>query len=159
MLFPYAYVEQLRENFRFEIASESNESFIWLKAAPVSESISQNFSSLEMIVNAKTFEIFALKAIDPVGNRETVYRFDDLKMDPEFQSETSPFQIDWDEYRVIDSWSAHSSIAEATSKDLKNGELSSDESTLKSRFQEKVDLFCSYYWKVFFKITELSYPE
>ncbi|HUG19366.1 MAG TPA: hypothetical protein VMM56_10335, partial [Planctomycetaceae bacterium] len=155
------------QDYRFEYQTDDYEDQILLKAIPyenripISRHLVLSRQTLEYLIDPASFEINAVKwkepfeQFDPHNHRETVFEFGKFEADPELQSESSLFQMDWDEYEVYVSKSFQQAKFESPQKQPP----SSLQARLKSRFQEKVDLFCSCYWKAFFKITEFSHPE
>jgi TIGR03009 family protein len=66
---------------RYHIATlpQTNQQFVWLRILPKRSQDAANWSSAEVILVRETYLPYAVKLFDPSGNRETVYRFEDLK--------------------------------------------------------------------------------
>lgn len=168
------------QDYRFEYQTDDYEDQILLKAVPyenvipISRHLTLSRQPLEYLINPTSFEINAVRWKGSDDNfydshqrkfvfhhklPETVFVYTDFKADPEFEAEYSPFEIDWDDYHVNSSTYFNQTNSDSSSNEPKKLQPPSLKARLKSRFQEKVDLVCSYYWKAFFKITELSHPE
>lgn len=71
--------EVAQARYHISVLPQTNEQFVWLKILPKREQDAANWSSAEVILVRQTYLPYAVKLIDPVGNRETVYRFENLK--------------------------------------------------------------------------------
>jgi TIGR03009 family protein len=65
--------------YHITLLPETNEKFVWLRILPKRHADALNWSLAEVILVRDTFLPYAVKMVDPPGNRETVYRFEDLK--------------------------------------------------------------------------------
>lgn len=72
-----AHIAQAR--YHITVLPQTNEQYVWLKILPKRNQDAANWSSAEVILVRQTYLPYAVKMIDPVGNRETVYRFENLK--------------------------------------------------------------------------------
>ena len=71
--------EVAKQRYHITILPQTNEQFVWLKILPKRAADARNWSEAEVILVRETYLPYAVKMLDPIGNKETVYRFEDLK--------------------------------------------------------------------------------
>lgn len=88
----------LERRFVVTMTKRTNDA-VWLSLVPRRERDIAAYSKLDVILDAEKFTMRAIRIIDPTGNLETVYVFDEITINGPGDSAADPFKPDLSGYR------------------------------------------------------------